>query len=164
MIFCVWIGMQKLDWQSNQPNWIAIRIEQYSNTLLISFVTNNQFKSVNAESSVAFLDQHHDISIEQWFLTFFAPRTPKSQNNFHGTLNCNNILQADPLIPEREVKMGTVLYFSDLHGPPDQACTTYGPRTKCGPRKLLIWPGKPQILFILLVSSIKTLFECVTTN
>ena len=23
----------------------------------------------------------------------------------------------------------------------DQACTTYGPRAKCGPQKLLIWPA-----------------------
>jgi len=30
-----------------------------------------------------------------------------------------------------------------------QACTTYGPRAKCGPRKLLIWPAKPQIVFNL---------------
>jgi len=26
----------------------------------------------------------------------------------------------------------------------EQACTTYGPRAKCGPQKLLIWPAKPQ--------------------
>jgi len=30
-------------------------------------------------------------------------------------------------------------------------CTTYGPRAKCGPRKLLIWPAKPQIVFMLPV-------------
>jgi len=45
----------------------------------------------------------------------------------------------------------------------DQACTTYGPRAKCGPQKLLIWPAKPQILFILLLSHVKTPFECVKT-
>jgi len=45
----------------------------------------------------------------------------------------------------------------------DQACTTYGPRAKCGPRKLLIWPAKPQILRSLLVSLIKTPFERVKT-
>ncbi len=28
-----------------------------------------------------------------------------------------------------------------------QACTTYGPRTKYGPRKLLIWPAKVKIFF-----------------
>jgi hypothetical protein len=44
-----------------------------------------------------------------------------------------------------------------------QACTTYGPRAKCGPRKLLIWPSKPQILFSLLVSLIKTPFEWIKT-
>ncbi len=38
-----------------------------------------------------------------------------------------------------------------------QACTTYGPQ------KLLIRPIKPQILFILHISLIKTLFECVKT-
>ena len=27
-----------------------------------------------------------------------------------------------------------------------QACTTYGQRAKCGPRKLLNWPSKPNIL------------------
>jgi len=31
----------------------------------------------------------------------------------------------------------------------DQACTTYGPQAKCGPRKLLIWPVILQIFFIL---------------
>jgi hypothetical protein len=44
-----------------------------------------------------------------------------------------------------------------------QACTTYGPRAKCGPRKLLIWPAILQILFILPLSLIKTPFECVKT-
>jgi len=24
----------------------------------------------------------------------------------------------------------------------EQACTTYGPRAKCGPQKLLIWPAE----------------------
>jgi len=32
-----------------------------------------------------------------------------------------------------------------------------------GPRKLFIWPAKPQILFILLPSLIKTLLEPITT-
>ena len=45
----------------------------------------------------------------------------------------------------------------------EQACTTYGPRDKCGPQKLLIWPAKPQILFILLLSLAKTPYECVKT-
>jgi len=44
-----------------------------------------------------------------------------------------------------------------------QACTTYGLQAKCGPRKLLIWPAKPQILFSLLVSLIKTPLEWVKT-
>jgi len=44
-----------------------------------------------------------------------------------------------------------------------QACTTYGPRAKCGPRKLLIWPPNLQILFNLLFTLIKTPFEWVKT-
>ncbi len=44
-----------------------------------------------------------------------------------------------------------------------QACTTYGLWAKCGPRRLLIWPAKPQILFILLLSLVKTPYECVKT-
>jgi len=42
-----------------------------------------------------------------------------------------------------------------------EACTTYGLRAKFGLLKLLIWPAKSQIFFILLVSLIKTPFECV---
>jgi len=38
-----------------------------------------------------------------------------------------------------------------------QTCITYGPR------KLLIWPSKPHILFILLLSLKKTPFEWVKT-
>jgi len=34
----------------------------------------------------------------------------------------------------------------------DQACTTYGPRAKCGPRKLSIWPSKPKFTYIWLDS------------
>jgi hypothetical protein len=30
-----------------------------------------------------------------------------------------------------------------------QACTTYGPRAKCGLRKLFIWPAKPTIFAYL---------------
>jgi len=45
-----------------------------------------------------------------------------------------------------------------------QACTTYGPRVKCGLWRLSIWPAKPRILFSLLVSLIKTPFEWVKTN
>ncbi len=36
-----------------------------------------------------------------------------------------------------------------------QACTTYGPRAKCGPWELLIWPAKPKILLIYLTFSLK---------
>jgi len=53
----------------------------------------------------------------QWFLTFFDPWTPKSQNNVHGPLKSHYILLADPLIPVKDVHQMstcTVLYFSDL--------------------------------------------------
>ena len=36
------------------------------------------------------------IPLRQWFLTFFAPRTPTSQKNFHGPLNYQSALQVDP--------------------------------------------------------------------
>ncbi len=46
--------------------------------------------------------------------------------------------------------------FGDLVNPYPlvQACTTYGPRARCGPRKSLI-------VFVRLVSLMKTPFECV---
>jgi len=43
--------------------------------------------------------------------------------------------------------------FSTFWGsqhPLRQACTTYGPRAKCGQRKLLILPAKPIFMFIRL--------------
>jgi len=43
----------------------------------------------------------------------------------------------------------------------DQACTTNGPETKCGQRKLLIWPLKLKILLFLLLSFIKNTLWCV---
>ena len=33
---------------------------------------------------------------EQWFLTFFAPRTAKSQKNFHGPLNYQSEMLVGP--------------------------------------------------------------------
>jgi hypothetical protein len=39
-------------------------------------------------------------------------------------------------------KYFTFVIFVD---PLDQACTTYGPRAKFGPRKLFIWPAKTTI-------------------
>jgi len=67
------------------------------------------------------------FSLKQWFLTFFAPLTTKSQNNFHGPLKCYYILLTDPLILVKEVKMGTLLYFSDLHEPPRALEPLHGP-------------------------------------
>ena len=43
----------------------------------------------------------------------------------------------------------------------DQACTTYGPRAKCGPRKHLIWPSHSRFLFFHLVYLTETPFERV---
>jgi len=48
------------------------------------------------------LDVDHKRPLEQCFLTYFAPWTPKSQNNFHGPLKCYYVLLADPLIPVKE--------------------------------------------------------------
>ena len=46
-----------------------------------------------------------------------------------------------------------------------QACTTYSPRAKCGPRKIIIWNEKPKMMYIqrVLGSSFhkKKTFECV---
>ena len=43
--------------------------------------------------------------------------------------------------------------------PIGQACTTYGPRAKCGPHRLLIWPSKQKIFQIQLVDLVETPFE-----
>ena len=43
----------------------------------------------------------------------------------------------------------------------DQACTTYGPRSKYGPRKPLIWPAKQKFLQIKLVNLAETPFEWI---
>jgi len=64
------------------------------------------------------------IRLGQWFLTFFAPWTPKSLNKFHGPLKYLYIQLADPLIPVKVVYLGTILYFSDLHGPPRPSTRT----------------------------------------
>ena len=39
----------------------------------------------------------------QWFLTFFAPWTPRSQKKFHGPLNYQSVLLVDPCIPVKAV-------------------------------------------------------------
>jgi hypothetical protein len=44
-----------------------------------------------------------------------------------------------------------------------QSCTTYSPRAKCGPRKLLIWPAELKILLILSAIFMKTFLFCVKT-
>ena len=43
----------------------------------------------------------------------------------------------------------------------NQACTTYGPRAICGPRRLFIWPAYPEPVGILLDFSIQTPLEWV---
>ncbi len=47
--------------------------------------------------------ENPSLSVVQWFLTFFAPWTPKSKNNFHGALKCYYVLLADPLISVKVV-------------------------------------------------------------
>ena len=37
------------------------------------------------------------------------------------------------------------IFYAKLSFGLEQACTTYGPRAKCGPRKLFIWPANPNI-------------------
>jgi len=52
--------------------------------------------------------------------------------------------------------MGTVLYLiCDLHGLHRPEMHNIRPAGQSGPRKLLIWPAKPHIVFILLVSLTK---------
>jgi len=48
-------------------------------------------------------NQKNQVDLGQWFLTFFVPWTPKSQNNFHGPSMCYFVLMADPFIPVKEV-------------------------------------------------------------
>jgi len=45
-----------------------------------------------------------------------------------------------------EVQVGEQLRYFVL----EQACTTYGPRAKYGPRKFSIWPAKPKFIYIWL--------------
>jgi hypothetical protein len=55
----------------------------------------------------------------QWFLTFWAPRTPKSQQKVPQSLKV--------LIgTTQEVQMVTKIYFCDLHGPPRPTIRTSG--------------------------------------
>ncbi len=58
------------------------------------------------------------------------------------------------------IDLKAIQTISDTLG---QGCTTYGPRVKCGPRRILIWPPKSIILFVMLVSLIKTHFKCIKT-
>ncbi len=50
----------------------------------------------------------------------------------------------------------TSIYF--MSNTLEQASTTYGPRAKCGPRKLVICPSLPTILSIQLVCLLETPF------
>ena len=58
----------------------------------------------------------------QWFLTFFASWTPKSQKKFHGPLNYQIVILVDPWIPVKEVwkqKFAFVIFtdpLDPLHG------------------------------------------------
>ena len=44
-----------------------------------------------------------------------------------------------------------------------QACTIYGPRAKCGPRRLLFWPAHPNVLFFDLACLTETPFKRAKT-
>ncbi len=48
--------------------------------------------------------------------------------------------------------------LKEIYDPLKQTCTTYGPRAKCGLRKLSILPAKPKFLFVLLAFFMKTSF------
>ncbi len=41
--------------------------------------------------------------LDPWFLTFFAPWTPKGSKSFHGPLKFFRTLSVDPYIPLKEV-------------------------------------------------------------
>ncbi len=55
---------------------------------------------------------------EQWFLTFFAPWTRKTQKSFHGPPKCQQMPLEDPWILIKVTIMGKILYFCDLRGLP----------------------------------------------
>ena len=58
---------------------------------------------------------------------------------------------------------GNFYFHSFSFVPLTQAFTTYGPRAKCGPRKLLILPAKSKILCFKLYFLINAPFEWVKT-
>ena len=49
--------------------------------------------------------------LEQLFLSFFAPETPKSQENFHRPLNYQSVRHVDPRMLITGVKQGKIVYF-----------------------------------------------------
>ena len=68
-----------------------------------------RFKLANGTGSPhMFLQQYLKkwMPLIQWFLTFFAPWTPKSEKNFHRPINYHSVLPK-----------GTVLYCCDHHRP-----------------------------------------------
>ncbi len=65
------------------------------------------------------------IPLEQWFLTFLTPWTPKGQKHFHGSLEFLEHYQWT-LYPFKEVLMGTKLYSHVLRGPPRPSPWTPG--------------------------------------
>jgi len=89
-------------------------------------VAHHWFKALVTMVTLISFHRHNRDCLNQWFLTFFAPWTPKRLNKFHGPLKCFYILLTDPLIQVKVVYLGTVLYFSDLHGPPRPSPRTFG--------------------------------------
>jgi hypothetical protein len=66
------------------------------------------------------------ITLDQWFLTFFAPWTPKSQKYFSRTPIVSIIAIGGPLNPRDS--NGYNGFFDDIFGPPRPF-----PRTPGGP-------------------------------
>jgi len=88
-----------------------------------------------------------------YFFSYFGLRNLRQVRCLHGPKKSKKIPRS-PLMsigpngrPKNHCKRGINVYnftFVILAYPLDQACTTYGPRAKCGPWKLLIWPATPQ--------------------
>ena len=62
---------------------------------------------ISRESGNNFLELHWNIPLKQWFVTFFAPRTPK----------LSSVLPVDHEMPVKEFLKGTILYYCVLRGP-----------------------------------------------
>ena len=70
--------------------------------------------------------------IWQWFTTFFAPRTTKSQKKIHGLLSYQSVPVVEPWIPVKEVYKGTIAFviFVDPLDPLNGSLGVHGPSVK----------------------------------